>query len=99
MRDRPLTVQSDRTMLLDVHSPDAGRCRSDKQAYKRIGCPCKTLLYRDNGISCRAHKPQVAQYQEYACCNKDYRAYLGFKELSFLRGCPLCVLPYGFSRT
>ena len=33
MRDRPLTVQSDRTMLLDVHSPDAGRCRSDIIAF------------------------------------------------------------------
>lgn len=33
MRDRPLTVQSDRTMLLDVHSPDADRCRSDIIAF------------------------------------------------------------------
>mgnify|MGYP001260805787 CR=1 FL=1 len=29
MKDTPLTVQSDRTLLLDVHHPDAEACRSD----------------------------------------------------------------------
>lgn len=29
MRDKPLIVQSDRTMLLDVHHPDSEACRSD----------------------------------------------------------------------
>ena len=33
MHDRPLTIQSDRTMLLDVHSPDAAQCRSDIIAF------------------------------------------------------------------
>ncbi len=33
MKDRPLTIQSDRTMLLDVHSPDAAECRSDIIAF------------------------------------------------------------------
>ena len=27
--DKPLTIQSDRTLLLDVHSPSASECRSD----------------------------------------------------------------------
>ena len=36
MSDRPLTVQSDRTMLLDVHSPDAARCRSDIIAFSDL---------------------------------------------------------------
>ena len=31
--DRPLTVQSDRTMLLDVHSPSADQCRADIIAF------------------------------------------------------------------
>ncbi len=31
--DKPLTVQSDRTMLLDVHSPSADECRSDIIAF------------------------------------------------------------------
>ncbi len=31
--DRPLTIQSDRTMLLDVHSPSAETCRSDIIAF------------------------------------------------------------------
>ena len=76
-----------------------GCCRSDKQAYKRIGCTDKTLLYRNNGVSCRAHKSQVAQYKEYACRDKDYRSHLGFKELPFLCGCPFRILSYGLSRT
>ncbi len=29
MRDKPLIVQSDKTMLLDVHHPDSEACRSD----------------------------------------------------------------------
>ena len=34
--DRPLTVQSDRTMLLDVHSPSADSCRSDIIAFSDL---------------------------------------------------------------
>lgn len=33
MHDRPLTIQSDRTMLLDVHSPSASSCREDIIAF------------------------------------------------------------------
>ena len=33
MSERPLTIQGDRTMLLDVHSPDAERCREDIIAF------------------------------------------------------------------
>ena len=34
--DRPLTVQSDRTMLLDVHSPSADKCRADIIAFSDL---------------------------------------------------------------
>ena len=34
--DRPLTVQSDRTMLLDVHSPSADSCRADIIAFSDL---------------------------------------------------------------
>ncbi len=34
--DRPLTVQSDRTMLLDVHSPSADACRADIIAFSDL---------------------------------------------------------------
>lgn len=34
--DKPLTVQSDRTMLLDVHSPSADECRSDIIAFSDL---------------------------------------------------------------
>ena len=36
MEDRPLTVQSDRTMLLDVHSPASDACRSDIIAFSDL---------------------------------------------------------------
>ena len=36
MEDRPLTVQSDRTMLLDVHSPAFDACRSDIIAFSDL---------------------------------------------------------------
>ena len=36
MSDKPLTVQSDRTMLLDVHSPDADQCRADIIAFSDL---------------------------------------------------------------
>ena len=35
-KDRPLTVQSDRTMLLDVHSPSADKCRADIIAFSDL---------------------------------------------------------------
>ena len=36
MSGKPLTVQSDRTMLLDVHSPDAAACREDIMAFSDL---------------------------------------------------------------
>ena len=36
MENKPLTVQSDRTMLLDVHSPAADECRSDIIAFSDL---------------------------------------------------------------
>lgn len=36
MGDRPLIIQSDHTMLLDVHSPDAGSCRDDIIAFSEL---------------------------------------------------------------
>ncbi len=36
MNDKPLTVQSDRTMLLDVHSEDACACRTDIAAFSDL---------------------------------------------------------------
>ncbi len=36
MESKPLTIQSDRTMLLDVHSPDAEACRSDIIAFSDL---------------------------------------------------------------
>lgn len=35
-KDRPLTVQSDRTMLLDVHSPSADKCRAEIIAFSDL---------------------------------------------------------------
>ena len=36
MADKPLTIQGDRTMLLDVHSPDASSCREDIMAFSDL---------------------------------------------------------------
>ena len=36
MIDRPLMVQSDRTMLLDVHSPSFKECRHDIMAFSDL---------------------------------------------------------------
>ncbi len=36
MSDRPLTIQGDRTMLLDVHSPSASACREDIIAFSDL---------------------------------------------------------------
>ena len=36
MSDKPLTIQSDRTMLLDVHSPSAASCREDIMAFSDL---------------------------------------------------------------
>ena len=36
MSDKPLTIQSDRTMLLDVHSPSAESCREDIIAFSDL---------------------------------------------------------------
>ena len=36
MSDRPLTIQGDRTMLLDVHSPSAASCREDIMSFSDL---------------------------------------------------------------
>ena len=36
MSDRPLMIQSDRTMLLDVHSPESAACREDIMAFSDL---------------------------------------------------------------
>ena len=36
MSDKPLMIQGDRTMLLDVHSPDASACREDIMAFSDL---------------------------------------------------------------
>ena len=52
MSDKPLTVQSDRTMLLDVHSPDADSCRSDIIAFADlVKSPEHVHTYRISQLS------------------------------------------------
>ncbi len=52
MIDKPLTVQSDRTMLLDVHSPSSDACRADIIAFSDlVKSPEHVHTYRISQLS------------------------------------------------
>lgn len=52
MSDKPLTVQSDKTMLLDVHSPSARLCREDIMAFSDlVKSPEHIHTYRISSLS------------------------------------------------
>ena len=52
MNDKPLTVQSDRTLLLDVHSPSADACRGDIIAFADlVKSPEHVHTYRISQLS------------------------------------------------